>query len=91
VDDPIIICRCEDLTLDDIRAAIQSGLTTVDEIKRLTRCGMGPCQGKTCDALVATEVARATGVPVGEVPLPTVRPPTKPVKLGAFLEDGDDA
>jgi bacterioferritin-associated ferredoxin len=91
VDEPVIICRCEDLTLDDIRAAIASGLTTVDEIKRLTRCGMGPCQGRTCRALVVQEIARATGLPVGDVVLPTFRPPVRPVKLGLFVGGAEDA
>lgn len=85
-----IICRCEDLTLADIREIIARGVTTLEEIKRLTRCGMGPCQGRTCRPLVADELSRMTGVPLSEIALPTFRPPTKPVKLGLFL-DGDPA
>lgn len=88
-----IVCRCEDLTLQDIRDIIASGVTTMEEIKRLTRCGMGPCQGRTCRSTVTAELARATGVPVEQVLPPTFRPPTKPVKLGLFLasEDSDAA
>lgn len=40
-----ILCRCEDLTREDILKCIQDGYRTIDEIKRVTRAGMGPCQG----------------------------------------------
>ena len=86
-----IICRCEDLSLAEIRATIAAGAAGMDEIKRLTRCGMGPCQGRTCRQLVAAEVARAGGLDISQVALPTFRPPTKPVKLGVLLSAEDDA
>ena len=82
--DRTIVCRCEDLTLQDIRDIIAAGLTTMEEVKRLTRCGMGPCQGRTCGAIVAAEIARTTGVPIEDVALPTFRPPIKPVKFALF-------
>lgn len=78
----IIICRCEDVTLGDIRRAIREGATTMDEVRRVTRAGMGPCQGRTCRVLVASELARHLGKPVGEVLPSTFRPPMKAVKMG---------
>ncbi len=87
--DTTIICRCEDLTLRDIQAAIAAGAHTIDELKRLTRCGMGPCQGKTCRALVAEQLTRTLGVPIAELSLPTFRQPTKPVKLALLADDPD--
>jgi bacterioferritin-associated ferredoxin len=86
-----IVCRCEDLSLAEIRDLIAAGFTTMEEIKRLTRCGMGPCQGRTCRLVVAAEIAQATGVNVGSVALPTFRPPTKPVKLGVLICEEDGA
>ncbi len=77
-----IICRCEDVTLDDLRRLLQSGYTSPDELKRVSRCGMGPCQGKTCRELVVAEIARYLGEDPGDVPLATFRPPTKPAKIG---------
>ncbi|MCK5596510.1 MAG: (2Fe-2S)-binding protein, partial [Candidatus Eisenbacteria sp.] len=44
----VIICRCEDVTYGEIVDVIDEGLTTTEEIKRVLRCGMGPCQGRTC-------------------------------------------
>ena len=83
-----IICRCEDLTLADIRKVIARGYQTIDEIKRVTRAGMGPCQGRTCRLLIATELSRHFGIPMEEVLMPTFRPLVKPVKLGSFVKGG---
>ncbi len=81
----IIICRCEDLTLEDIRGTIKKGHHNPQVIKRLTRCGMGPCQGNTCRELLLKEVALATGKSVGELEMTTFRPPTKPIKVKSLI------
>lgn len=81
-DEDIIVCRCEDVTLGDIRRAIREGATTMDEVRRITRAGMGPCQGRTCRLLIAAELARATGKTVAEVTPSTFRPPVKAIKMG---------
>ena len=84
----ILICRCEDITLDEIHKVIAEGFRTIDEIKRVTRAGMGPCQGRTCRLLIAQELSRHYGIPMEEVLMPTFRPPVKPVKLGSFCRPG---
>jgi bacterioferritin-associated ferredoxin len=81
-----IICRCSDLSLDEIRALIAKGYTSVDEIKRIARLGMGPCQGRTCIPLVLGELSRALGVPVSELSPGTYRPPVRAIKLGAIAD-----
>jgi len=85
-DDDTIICRCEDVTLGDIRRALRNGYTDFEELRRILRCTMGPCQGRTCADLVRREIASFLGVPVEEVPLPTHRPPNTPVPLGALAK-----
>jgi len=82
----VIICRCEDVTYGEIVDAIDAGLTTTEEIKRILRCGMGPCQGRTCSRLIARIIAEKTGVKVADVPYPTVRPPSRPVEIGTLAE-----
>ncbi len=79
-----IICRCEDISLEEIRAIINRGVTDPEQIKRILRCGMGPCQGRTCSTLIAGEIARATGKPVGEIKPNTFRPLVSPVTLGVL-------
>ena len=86
--DNIMICRCEDVTLTDIRQAIADGYETIDEIKRVTRAGMGPCQGRTCRSLIAMELSHYYKIPMDEIIMPTFRPPLKPVKLGSFNPAG---
>ena len=83
--DRTIVCRCEDLTLQEIRDLIHEGHQSTDEIKRMSRCGMGPCQGKGCRQVVAREIAAATGQRPEDIKMPKFRPPVKPVKLGIFL------
>ena len=89
--DNTLVCRCEDITLAEIRRVIAAGYRTIDEIKRVTRAGMGPCQGRTCRFLIAQELSRHYGIPMEEVIMPTFRPPVKPVKLGSFVKEGGGA
>ena len=72
-----IICRCEDLTREDVRKLIEAGYTTVEEIKRISRCGMGPCQGRTCHQLLVREIALLTGKDPAEIPPHKARPPSR--------------
>ncbi len=81
-----ILCRCEDLTRETILQCIESGCRTIDEIKRVTRAGMGPCQGRTCRMLIAQELSSYYGIPLEDVLMPTFRPPTKPISMGALAD-----
>ena len=88
-----MVCRCEDITRDQILASISGGCCTLDEIKRDTRAGMGPCQGRTCRHLIATELSRAYNKPIEETIMPTFRPTVKPISLGALADafsEGED-
>ena len=95
-DNNIILCRCEDLTKEELRRVIEEyGCRTIDEVKRITRAGMGPCQGRTCRQLIAQELASYYHIPMEEVLQPTFRPPTKPIFMGTLAdayepEGGDD-
>jgi len=83
-EDQIIICRCSDLTQADIKRYLDQGFTSLDEIKRVSRCCMGPCQGRTCRDLILKEIAAFTGRRIEDLAVPTQRPPSKPVLLGAI-------
>jgi len=78
------VCRCEDVTLGEIERAIANGLADVEEIKRYTGLGTGPCQGKEClSALGRLLVARGL-VPAAALRPFTARPPVEPVTFGAL-------
>jgi NAD(P)H-nitrite reductase large subunit len=76
-----IICRCEDVTEEEVLQAIAQGATTADEVKRLTRAGMGHCQGRTCRRLVNGLLARKLGQKPAEQRPVTQRSPLQPVSL----------
>lgn len=81
-----IICRCEDITLGDIRRFIDEGFDTLDELKRVTRVGMGPCQGRTCRDLIALELSRRLKVSYDDIAMTSFRPPVVPVSLGTLAD-----
>ena len=88
-DDEAIICRCEGITRREIRELIAEGYTTVDEIKRISRAGMGPCQSRTCGPLIADEIARMTGQTRDSIQPSTHRPPVVAQPI-SFFTGGDD-
>ena len=53
----IVLCRCEDVTLADLEHSVFRGYRDIEEVKRYTGFGTGPCQGKECLAAVATQLA----------------------------------
>jgi len=86
VTDDTIVCRCEDLTLTDIIKYIRDGYETLDELKRVSRCMMGPCQGKTCRDLVIQVLCQHLSKQPQELSMPTARPLTRPMTLGAIAD-----
>jgi bacterioferritin-associated ferredoxin len=52
VPDHTIICRCEEVTLGEIRKAVGDGAASINDIKRRTRLGMGHCQGRFCGEVI---------------------------------------
>ena len=54
-----VLCRCEDVTAGAVDAAVAGGATTMAALKIVTRCGQGPCQGRTCERLVCGAAAGA--------------------------------
>jgi len=77
-----IVCRCEDITEEDvIRVIDEYGCTTLAELKQILRLGMGHCQGRTCLPIAAKILARKTGKSLEEI-LPSFRPPVIGVEIG---------
>ena len=91
LDDDVIVCRCEEITAGEIRKAIREyHATTVTEVKRRVRAGMGLCQGRTCGKLVSRIIAEKTKKKMNEIQGSTDRPPVRPVTFGELAEDGED-
>jgi len=83
-DDDMIICRCEEITKGEIKTAIRNGMQTVNGIKRVTRAGMGLCQGQTCQRLVIRIIAEELRQSVADIEPTTARGPVRPLSLAAF-------
>lgn len=83
-DDDVVICRCEEITRGQIKEAIRQGMGTLNGIKRVTRAGMGLCQGQTCERLVTQILASELGIRPGNVTPTTARAPVRPVRMSVF-------
>ena len=80
----IVCCRCEIVTGHDLEHAVARGYKDIEEVKRYTGFGTGPCQGKEClSALARHLVARGLVKPEQLRPF-TARPPVEPVTFGAL-------
>ncbi len=83
VTDETIVCRCERVTAGEIRTLIRGGMRDVNEIKAVSRAGMGACGSKTCNALIH-RLFKEEGVPFDDVVDVTKRPLFVEVPLGVF-------
>lgn len=89
-DNEVIICRCEEVTKEEVVKAIRRGATTVNAIKRWTRVGMGLCQGKSCLQWVAKILSEETGKSMKNIKPHTSRPPVRPIKFSVRLTEEED-
>lgn len=83
-DDEVLVCRCEEITAGQIRAAVGIGGIGPNQVKSYLRCGMGPCQGRMCGPTVSAIIADVRGVSPDEVGYFRIRPPLKPIPLSAI-------
>jgi hypothetical protein len=60
-----------------------------DQVKRLTRAGMGVCQGRRCREQVAALLALGAGAKLGDIPLASHRAPVRPVPLSVAAETNE--
>jgi NAD(P)H-nitrite reductase large subunit len=81
-----IVCRCEDLTEEEIIHAIEEGYTDIESLKRYTGATTGSCQGKGCLMHVLRILSQKTGKKPEEIGITTQRPPVNPVPLYLLVE-----
>lgn len=80
-----IACVCEDVTEEDLKAAVDEGFDEIEPLKRYSTFSMGPCQGKMCQLQCLAVTANALGSPLAEMVRTTSRPPYLPVKMGMIV------
>jgi len=79
------ICRCEEITKEDIERVIDMGITDYEELRRVLRIGMGPCGGKTCRTLTLQILSEKTGRPISEIELGATAPQQCQLHLKLWL------
>lgn len=79
--DKAVICRCERVTAGEIRAAIREGVRDLNQLKAMTRAGMGSCGAKTC-RLMIWRIFQEEGIDLGDITDRVDRPPFVEVPLG---------
>ena len=80
--DHLVLCRCEALSAGTLREAIASrGIGDLATLKRLTRAGMGRCQGRYCAGALRSLFGGSSD-PDGGLLAPQV--PLRPVALAAL-------
>ncbi|MCB4771027.1 NAD(P)/FAD-dependent oxidoreductase [Ancylobacter sp. Lp-2] len=88
--DEVVVCRCERIAANEVRAAVRDGARGPAQAKVFTRCGMGPCQGRVCGPAVTRIIAEETGQSREEIGNYHPRFPLKPMVLAELATAPDE-
>jgi len=80
-----VVCRCEEVTVAEIEAAIDNGARDARSVKLLSRAGMGWCQGRECGYATSCLIAARTGQPL-DLASGANRPVAAPIPLGLLAQ-----
>jgi NADPH-dependent 2,4-dienoyl-CoA reductase/sulfur reductase-like enzyme len=89
IPDDTVVCRCEDITMAEIKKGIDSGFGTPRGLKTAQRVTMGNCQGRTCGPVIY-DILSVLGKQEGVVEPFFSRPPLKPVSIAALAKYNDE-
>jgi thioredoxin reductase len=77
-----LVCRCEEVPLAAIEQELQAGTAATGAVKRVTRAGMGRCQGRYCGPVLVELAARWGARDPDEWSGFAPAPPFKPLPAG---------
>jgi thioredoxin reductase len=86
VQPPNYLTRPAPMCARSLETLLHDGPANPDQIKRLTRAGMGVCQGRRCRDQVAMLLALESGTAFGTIPLATHRAPVRPLPMKIMAE-----
>jgi hypothetical protein len=72
--------------MGEVRRQLENGFSTMNGIKKATRCGMGNCQGRTCGPILFDVISAFTQRPPASVGYSSARSPVKTVSLSALAQ-----
>jgi NADPH-dependent 2,4-dienoyl-CoA reductase/sulfur reductase-like enzyme len=84
--DEVIVCRCEEISVGELRAVVRHGATEMNRAKALCRVGMGRCQGRMCSAAAMEIIATESGRPIETVGRIRAQAPIKPLPFNVEAE-----
>lgn len=84
--DQLMICRCEEVSVGDIRRVVNEGHWEINRVKAHCRVGMGRCQGRMCGAAAAEIIACESGRAIASIGRLRAQAPIKPVPFGLEVE-----
>ncbi|MDL2185243.1 FAD-dependent oxidoreductase [Pseudomonas sp. ChxA] len=84
--DDLILCRCEEVSVGDVRAVVDEGHWEINRVKAHCRVGMGRCQGRMCGLAAAEVVAERSGRAIHEVGRLRGQAPIKPLPFGVQVQ-----
>lgn len=86
--DDTVVCRCEGISLGELRQTVDYGGAEANRAKSLGRVGMGRCQGRYCQIAASELIAAEGGCGIAEVGRLRGQAPVRPAPVGAFLDQG---
>jgi len=89
-DGELIICRCEEITKQQVVDAINEGNTSVSGIRKRTRAGMGFCQGKSCSRQIRQLIVEYGSILEQQLEPARVRPPVRPIPVKTVIKGADE-
>lgn len=84
--DELILCRCEEVSVGEVRAVVDEGHWEVNRVKAHCRVGMGRCQGRMCGLAAAEIVAQRSGREIENVGRLRGQAPIKPLPFGVEVQ-----
>ena len=91
VQPPNYLTRPPAMCARSLETLLQDGPANQDQIKRLTRAGMGVCQGRRCRDQVAMLLAIEAGQPFAAIPLASHRAPVRPLPMKILADWNESA
>jgi thioredoxin reductase len=84
-----LTCPSNKIAARNTKTLLADGPLNPDQIKRLTRAGMGPCQGRRCREQIALLLAIASETQPSAIPLASYRAPVRPLPLSLLADTAE--
>lgn len=84
--DQLMLCRCEEISVGEVRQVVAQGHTDINRVKAHCRVGMGRCQGRMCGSAAVEIIAQAAACSPQQVGRLRAQAPIKPLPFGVEVQ-----